>query len=513
MLSRVKFHLIQETLQNTTLRRKPTRLSMSFLKRRLFAPLYGSFMALILLLLVQEGLSIAVAILKQRTVDRVTQTFQIKREAERLLGAALEEKVALRGYLISQQRSLLEQYQLGREEFYQSLELLSQLLADSPSQQDNLQAIAVFHKQWESTFVRPILTGALDREHITEEDSLDPLRLTVERILTYERSLLNEQNRRLASLDSLNQLSLSLSLLSIALIIVGSGLNFILLRRRVAAPIQELIKVGQAWKTGQLSEQIAYASEDEIGHLSATLNQMARDVRGRQEQIEHRNRQLEDLISTLSHDLRTPLLANRSTLDAAIGGAFGPMQDTLRDLLGEYRDANSNLITLVETLLDISRYEAQGNRILNHDVLDWGKICDRVMTWIQKSSDGKCRLEVCIAPDLPVVHGDSIAIQRVLQNLVDNAVRLSQPNQPVIIEITSVDLSQVRVAVHDQGPGLKEQELSTLFYRFSQGTGRQGRAGLGLYLCRQIIEAHGGKIWARSVLGQGTTFWFALPIH
>ena len=186
------------------------------------------------------------------------------------------------------------------------------------------------------------------------------------------------------------------------------------------------------------------------------------------------------------------------------------MSDGLKGLLEEYRDANDNLIKLVETLLDISRYEA-GGHILNPEPLNWHTLCDRVVTWVQNSSQCKCSFQVCIKPDLPTVKGDAIEIQRVLQNLVDNAVRLNEPGKQVLIQVTSADPAQVQIAVQDQGPGLKDQEVNRLFYRFSQGAGRQGRAGLGLYLCRQIIEAHGGKIWVESTLGQGATFWFTLP--
>ena len=488
-------------------------LELSFLKKRLFAPLYFSLAVLILLLLVDESLSLVVSILKQRTVDSVTQTFQIKRESERLLKAALEEKVALRGYLLAQRNEFLEQYHSGQVTFQSSLEQLSQLLEDTPSQQYNLAIIKTFHTQWQQQFAQPVLNGSFNINNLDEQGSLDTLREAVERIITNERNILDRQNEQLEHLKVLNRLRFSLDGLSIGIIIIGSGLNFVLLRRRVVTPIKHLMQVGQAWQTGKLSVRIEYVSEDAIGRLATTLNGMARDIGVRQEKIQQRNQQLEDLISTLSHDLRTPLLANRSTLDAVVRGAFGPINHDLKVLLGDYHDANDSLILLVETLLDISRYEAGGSQILNRKTLDWEKICDRVITWIQKSSQDKCPLCIRIQPGLPTVSGDAIEIQRVLQNLVENAVRLSEPGKLVLIEVASAEPTHVQVAVHDQGPGLKHQEVSRLFYRFSKGLGRQGRAGLGLYLCRQIIEAHGGKIWVESVPEQGATFLFNLPIH
>ena len=491
---------------------------LSFLKRRLFAPLYASFTILVLLLLAQEGLSLTIDIFKQRSVDTVTQIFKIKRESERLMGAALEEKVALRGYLINPSPTLLEQYKNGEKSFTDSFIQLSSLLKDDSSQQINLIAITDFHDQWKSDFAEPILENSFKVELMEQTGSLDPLREVINSILTYERGLLSEQNQRLQQLDRLNKASLVLSSLNIGVIVIGSGLNLILLRRRVVVPLQKLMKVGEAWKMGQLDTHIDHTSVDEMGRLSQTLNGMAQGIQIRQGKIQQRNQQLEDLISTLSHDLRTPLLANRSTLDAIAGGAFGVIGNELGEVLDDYREANHDLIKLVETLLDVNRYEAKGSQLLTRETLDWQKICQRVSDWSQKSSQEKCQLQIHISPDLPLASGDSLEIQRVLQNLVDNAVRLSPENSTVSIEVSLYKGSplspeeHIQVDVRDQGPGLKEQDTKTIFYRFAQGTGRQGRAGLGLYLCRQIIEAHGGTIWVESTLGQGATFKFVIPL-
>ncbi len=484
----------------------------TFLKKRLFAPLYVSFTVLILLLLVREGLSLTISILRQRSVDSVTQSFKIKLESERLMGAALEEKVALRGYLLNGSQEHLYKYKAEEEIFDDSFEQLSSLLQDEPSQQAKLIAITDFHQQWEIDFALPILSDPSSSEILEESSSLDPLRDIISSILAYERAVLSEQNQRLQQLDRLNQVSLGLSCLSIGVIILGSGLNFVLLRRRIVAPLKKLMRAGNAWKLGQLSTQIDHVAEDEIGLLSQTLNGMAQGIQVRQGTIQQRNEQLEDLISALSHDLRTPLLANRSTLDAIAGGAFGSISHELREVLADYYEANHDLIQLVEALLDVSRYEVKGSQILTQERLNWSKICQRVSTWIQTSSQEKCKLRIHIAPDLPPTQGDGIEIQRVLQNLVDNAVRLSPVSSTVSIDVTPHPGGLVEVAVQDQGPGLTEHEIKTVFYRFAQVAGRKGRAGLGLYLCRQIIEAHGGTIWVESMLGQGATFRFNLPI-
>ncbi|ESA34776.1 two-component sensor histidine kinase [Leptolyngbya sp. Heron Island J] len=471
-------------------------------------------MVLILLLLAQDLLGLVVGISKQQTTDDINQAFQIKRESERLLRSALEEKVALRGYLLTENKRFIDQYQAGRETFELSLEQLSQLLAKNSSQQETLANIETFHAEWLRKFAQPILNGTFDETILdAEESSLDTLREAVDRILTYEQSIILKQNERIKRLDRLIVLGVGLNIIGIALIVVGGSLNFILLQQRVLIPLQQLIEVGHKWHGGQLERRIHHTSEDVMGQLATTLNRMAADIAVRQARIQKRNQQLEDLISTLSHDLRTPLLANRMTFNAMLNGAFGSLNENLLDVLRDYCEGNENLIKLVETLLDISRYEAGGSQLLNREPLHWTKLCERVLTWIQTSTEGKCDFKTHIASDLPTVYGDAIEIQRVLQNLVDNAVRVSDFGKTVLIKVLSPDRKNVQVAVCDQGPGLNAQESSQVFYRFSQATGRQGRAGLGLYLCRQIIEAHGGKIWVDNHQAPGATFWFSLPTH
>ncbi len=150
---------------------------------------------------------------------------------------------------------------------------------------------------------------------------------------------------------------------------------------------------------------------------------------------------------------------------------------------------------------------------LNYEPLNWEKIVVKVITQIQAISQSHFCLKYNIAQSLPTIYGDELEIRRVLQNLLDNAVRISEPHKQILINVASFKDNQVKVSVRDQGRGIAPQEKEQLFYRFVQGRGRRGKCGLGLYLCRQIIEAHGGIIGVDSSLGKGSTFWFTLPVN
>ncbi|KAB8331475.1 HAMP domain-containing histidine kinase [Scytonema tolypothrichoides VB-61278] len=221
---------------------------------------------------------------------------------------------------------------------------------------------------------------------------------------------------------------------------------------------------------------------------------------------------IEDLISALSHDMRTPLLATRATLRAILGGAFGSISDTWTHLLEDCRQANEGLLKLVEALVDISRHKIEVCKTLNCEILDWKNIFAQAIIQSDTTSKRKCAIIYKIPSSLPTVCGDQLDIQRVVQNLLNNAVQVSEQNQQVILEVAPLGVDKVKVSVHDCRPGIPPQEKERLFHRFSHRRGRGGSDELSLYLCRQIVEAHGGTINVESTLGEGSTFWFTLPV-
>lgn len=479
------------------------------LSNRLFTPLYTSFLLLVLLAIVQSCLNTLIEIGYHREVDGVTHSLLVERETQRLLSAVLDEQTSLRGYLLTQDQTFLEPYRTkAKATFDESFNQLYTLVENNPAQLQQLDQIKVIYDNWQSQFAAKVLAGTASRTTLPGKTLFDPMRQNVAKILEYEDRFLTQRKQQL---QKITQIKMALDLFNLVIILVGIGWNIWLLRHRVELPLRQLTQVGQTWRTGNLQVRLDYSSSDEIGRLAEVLNAMASEIRDRQERSQMRNQQLEGMISALSHDLRTPLLATRTTLRPMLNGAFGPVSDTWREVLQEYYQSNENLLKLVETLLDVSRYEAGGSQNLHIEPLEWGKIFDQATTQINASCQWQCNFIINIAPALPIVYGDRLEIQRVVQNLLENAVRVSEPNQPITLEVTSLEANYVKVAVADSGPGIAPQEKEKLFHRFIQGRGRRGGAGLGLFLCRQIIEAHDGSIHVESTLGQGSTFWFKLP--
>ena len=484
-------------------------LSRSPLRNRLLAPLYTSFLLLVLLVVVQGYLNFLLEVYQQRTVAWITHSLLVERETERLLSAVLDEQTSLRGYLLTRDITFLEPYRTrARTNFDASFKKLYTLVKDNPGQLQQLNQIKAIYNNWQTKFAQKVLNGTANRTSLPGKTLFDPMRQIVDKLIEHEDRLLRQRKQQLHQLD---RIKTTLDVFSLGMILAGVGWNLWLLRRRVEVPLRQLTEVGQAWREGQLEVQLDYSSADEIGRLAESLDAMAREIRDRQNRSQMRNQQLQDMISALSHDLRTPLLATRATLRPMLSGAFGSVSDTWQEVLEEYQQSNENLLKLVEALLDVSRYEAGGSRNLNFELLHWDKIFAQATNQVSASYQGECKFTVNIASSLPAVYGDSLEIQRVVQNLLDNAARVSEPDRAIILEVTLWESNQVRVSVRDRGPGIAPQEKERLFHRFIQGRGRRGGAGLGLYLCRQIVEAHGGTINVESTLGEGSTFWFTLP--
>jgi signal transduction histidine kinase len=467
------------------------------LKSHLFTPLYTSFLVLMLLVLGQQGLNFKIARLNHQAYESVTDTLLMKAEEERLLNA-----------LVDEEKSFNKDNFEGQIAFNNSFNRLYNLAQENPSQLQQLNKIKYIRNQWLIELNKQVLSGSASNTP-TQKNLSDSLRTNIGILIQREETLLAQRRYRVYKLSYIN---LAINILNTTVILVGVGLNLWLLQQRVKLPLRKLTEVGKVWGEGQMEVRLGYSSSDEIGQLAKVLDDMVSETCHRHESIEARNQQLEDLICALSHDLRTPLLATRTTLDAMIKGAFGSVNDTWREVFEEYRQANDDILKLVELLLDVSRYEASGSAQHRCDPLNWEKIFDKVIGQIKADSKRELAVKYKISSSLPTVYGNELEIQRVMQNLLDNAVRVSQPNKEIFLETASFGETQVQVCVRDKGSGIAPQDKEKLFHRFIQGRGQRGRSGLGLYLCRKIVEAHSGTIGVESSLGKGSTFWFTLPV-
>lgn len=224
-------------------------------------------------------------------------------------------------------------------------------------------------------------------------------------------------------------------------------------------------------------------------------------------------KQREDFVATLTHDLKNPLIGQNRILGLMLKNDFGPISDQQARILSLIKEATEELLALIGTLLEVYRYEGGAAQLRTYD-FDVVRMISGCVAQITPIADEK-KVAICVAfgEEPTLVTADEMALRRVVMNLLDNAVKFTPENGLVGVSLHRTN-DKLSIVVEDNGAGMTDGEVKSLFQRFSQA--RQGlkykaSTGLGLYLCRQIVEAHGGEICCTSVVGAGTKFTATIP--
>jgi two-component system phosphate regulon sensor histidine kinase PhoR len=221
----------------------------------------------------------------------------------------------------------------------------------------------------------------------------------------------------------------------------------------------------------------------------------------------------EEFVASISHELRTPLASIKGFAELLRKGKAvdqAVQQEFLTRMIHEV----DRLMALVNDLLDMSRMESGRLELTLGDV-DLAEVIGETFTTLGTLADQKgISLESALSEKPLIVRADRLRLEQVLINLVGNAIKFTDGPKPVRVTAEAGD-DTVTVKVIDQGPGIPEEEIPRLFDKFYQVTSSAKRAakgtGLGLYICRLIVEAHGGHIGVTTELGKGSTFYFTVP--
>ncbi len=235
-------------------------------------------------------------------------------------------------------------------------------------------------------------------------------------------------------------------------------------------------------------------------------------------------RQREDFVSRLTHDLRTPLVAADRMVNLLKQGALGPITPQMEEVFTTMVRSNQNLLKMVNTLLEVYRYEAD-RKNLNFSLVDMPQLIQEIIEELVPMAEEK-ETEIKIKYGTAVngsgktsgfVRGDRLELRRLLTNLVGNAIKFTD-NGIIEIRITEDETRKnaggpnwIGIAVADNGAGISEADQTLLFERFLPGKHKRSGSGLGLHLCKRITEAHHGTIDVQSVLGEGSVFSVRLP--
>ncbi|MBD2205982.1 hybrid sensor histidine kinase/response regulator [Calothrix sp. FACHB-1219] len=232
-------------------------------------------------------------------------------------------------------------------------------------------------------------------------------------------------------------------------------------------------------------------------------------------------RQREDFVSRLTHDLRTPLVAADRMLNLFMEDTFCKISPEMKQAIGVMIRSNQNLMQMVNTLLEVSRFEA-GKKTLNWESCNLKETAQEVISELiplAMEKDITLKLDTQELDNLGdkagVVMGDNLELRRVLSNLVGNAIKFTDTGSVEIKLSEQPDKKEnsdyLTIEVKDTGYGIAPEDQASIFERFRQGRNKRSGSGLGLHLSQRIVEAHGGTIELSSVLGEGSVFTVRLP--
>lgn len=278
--------------------------------------------------------------------------------------------------------------------------------------------------------------------------------------------------------------------------------------------------------TAELSQKVAELEaaladkEKKESRLRQTMEDIVRAEKSLEENnkvLVRQNQEIQNFYHTVSHELKTPLTATREFVSIVLDGLAGPVNDTQREYLNIAKESCNRLGVCINDLMDATRLETGKltldikARSLDTLVRESVTVMSPVAARKQISLRGKTQ------PDLPAFSFDKNRLMQVLGNLVNNALKFTPEGGAVTI--TAGDATEepgyFKICVQDTGPGIPAGDLENIFERLyqvdtPQQSSQQG-IGLGLYICRELVESHGGKIWVESELGKGSTFCFIIP--
>lgn len=276
---------------------------------------------------------------------------------------------------------------------------------------------------------------------------------------------------------------------------------------RIISPLRGMSQAAKAFAKGEFSVRVPVVGNDEVAQLASAFNNMAQN-------LENLDEMRNNFMSSVSHDMRTPMTTISGFIDCILSGAIPPEKHEY--YLKIIRDEVLRLSRLVASLLDISRIQA-GDRKFVMEPFDICEMGRQVLISFEQKIDKK-RLEVefnCDADNM-FVTGDHDAIYQIFYNITDNAVKFANEGGLLKLSLTVIENKKVKVSVYNEGDGIPYDDQPYIFERFYKSDRSRGKdktgVGLGMFIAKTIIEAHKEVIALESEPGKYCEFYFTLPI-
>jgi signal transduction histidine kinase len=284
--------------------------------------------------------------------------------------------------------------------------------------------------------------------------------------------------------------------------------------RKSLSPLEMLTNAIVRVKNGFYGEKIEYDSRDEMGELAATFNSMSSTIQKKEEEAKKIEIAKDEFLAMITHELKTPLVPIQGYSDILLGENLGTLNKNQKERLEVIRSSAGTLLQLISDLLDVQKLELGQIRIKKTNYNLRETIEKTFISMEPQATAEQISFKHNVKQDMLATY-DEKRIMQVLTNLIKNSLKATSPKTGKIEVIVEENPSEIIVSVKDNGRGIPADAIDKIFKKFYQVdtslTREKGGSGLGLSICKGIIETHGGRIWVKSEPGKGSVFSFTIP--
>jgi signal transduction histidine kinase len=439
-------------------------------------------------------------------------------------GTNLEKTVislenGLRGYVATGKDRQLDPWNAGLKAYPGQVKQLERLVSDVPSQQAQVARIKGQIDDYVNLWATPLLGLARQRLNVaqsvivtgTGRVRIDQIRASFQKLFKQEQALAVKREH---SAERNSSRAIAAGWGGLVLLVLLAAAATFYLRRSVVRPVLTVADASRRLAEGDMSARVPPVSDDEIGDLARAFNSMADSLETSQDalaersrELERSNRELEQFASVTSHDLQAPL-ATISMYAQLLEQRHAEQLNGGQQLVEGINAATVKARTLIRDLLEYSR--AGRGELLNEPV-EMRDVASEALEMLAGPIQ-QANADVTVE-ELPVILGDARKLRQVFLNLIGNAIKFTQ-DAPTVRVSAEVQGTTAVFAVTDNGIGMDPAQAERIFQPFHRLHGEEEYpgTGIGLAVCERIIEQHGGRIWAQSAKGHGSTFRFTLPV-
>ena len=476
----------------------------------------GYFIILLVVIVLGVYSTLKLGQLNQITYSISSIDSETIRMTNRLRDALFSQRGFEKKYFVSQDKDFYRQFLEAEKYIKKDLGQIS-LFMDTPPKIRLISSVKNFHDQYVSVvqeevdLIKSHRTYSPERYQKKKDDLANQRTHNLEEVIEIAKAAMNSKIEISGKVGS--QAVRVVAIITIAAVIMAIVIAFFN-ARTINIPLLLLIKGTREIAKGNFEEHLTIPSPPEISELAESFNLMC-------ERLKEIDEMKADIVSHISHELRTPLAVIREAVSLLLECIHTGSMEKQHKLLGIIEEECERLINSVNKILNLSRMDA-GMMDYNIERCSLSPLIKMSVSKIRPIAERKgVTLEVNLERGLPHAGMDSEKICQVLDNLLGNALKFTPKDGKVVIEtslkgrktsegFTHKEQRLIEVSVLDTGCGIPEENMQEIFDKFKKLKGKG--TGLGLYIARQIVNAHGGDIWLESEQKKGSTFFFTLPV-